>query len=66
MPRLVGQLLATAQQLVVIEQLGGVLHDGLVGAVVLTQEDLARMLGGVEIVETLQEGDVEVALPGKG
>ena len=39
-----------------------VLDDGLVGAVVLAEHDLAGEVGRVEAVEALQEALVEVAL----
>ena len=58
-------LLAAALQLPVIEQLGGVVDNGFVGAVVFAEQDLARVFQGVEVVEPLQEGDVKLALVGK-
>ena len=58
-------LLARGHQLLVVEELGGVADDGVVGAVVLAQEDLAGELLRVEVVEALQEGLVEAALQGE-
>ena len=58
MPSLVPELLAAGQQLAVVEESRGVLDDGIVGPVVLTQQDLAGVLAGVEVVQTLQEGYV--------
>ena len=57
-------LLAAGNQEVVVEKLGGEIHDGLVRAVVLAQHDHARALAGVEVVQALQEGNVESLLSG--
>ena len=57
-------LLAAGNQEVVVEKLGGEIHDGLVGAVVFAQHDHARALAGVEVVQALQEGNVESLLSG--
>ena len=59
----VRRLLAAGHQEVVVEQLGGEVHYGLVGAVVLAQHDRAGAVAGVEVVEALQEGYVESLLP---
>ena len=55
-------LLATGNQEVVVEQLGGEIHYGLVGTVVLTQHDHAGALAGVKVVEALQKRNVKSLL----
>lgn len=52
----------TRSEVVVVEQLRGVLHDRLVAAVVLAQQDLAAEILWVQVVQALQQGGVQVAL----
>ena len=44
---------------------GHLLDDGLVGAVVLTQQDAAGELWGIVLVQAVQQRHVQVALPRK-
>ena len=61
-----GRLLSRGQQLSLVEEIGGVVDDGVVGAVVGTQQDLAGMVVRVVVVEALQQGDVEPPILGEG
>ena len=56
------RLPAGGEEPLLVEVVGCVLDDGLVGAVVLAEHDLAGEVGRVEAVEALQEALVEVAL----
>ena len=56
------RLPAGGEETLLVEVVGCVLDDGLVGAVVLAEHDLAGEVGRVEAVEALQEALVEVAL----
>ena len=63
-PEAVLHLLPGRDQLLVVEKLGGVADDGLVGPVVLAEEDLAREVLRVEIVKTFQQRLVQPLLGG--
>ena len=61
-----GRLLTRGQELPFIEQVRGVVHDGIVGAVVGAQQDLAGVCVWVVVVESFQQGDVEMTVVGEG
>jgi len=63
-PEVVLQLLPGRYQLLVVEKLGRVVDDGLVGPVVLAEQDLAGEVFRVEIVQPLQKGLVQTFLGG--
>ena len=61
----VWSLVAAGDQFVVVEELGGEVDDGRVGAVVLAQHHLAGAVRGVVLVQALQERRVEALLSGE-
>ena len=64
-PDRVGRLPPAGHQLLVVEHLAGVSHDGLVAPVVLTEEQLAGVLSRVVVVQPLQQRHAQLLLLGK-
>jgi len=54
------------QQLIIVEQVRGELHNRLVGSVIFAQDDLAREISRIAFVEALQQRDVKLLLLGEG
>lgn len=58
-------LVPTGNQFTVVEEIGGKVDDGLVGAVVLTQHDLTGTVVRVQLVQSVQQRLLKALLLGK-